>query len=125
VVSPLLQLFLHELIISLLLYDYILGLLSSYHLFHESRIIEILDSLISLLSLKPIELVNISNQGRDDLSSSIVLSQKTTRSDLVSAAWAFLFDFAIVVFNAGGAELMQALLYVNWVFIDISANRAL
>ena len=43
----------------------------------------------------------------------------------MSTAWALLFDLAVVVFNTRGAELMQALLHVNRVFVNVSTHWAL
>lgn len=43
---------------------------------------------------------------------------------MLSAARAFLFDFAIVDFNAVAAELVQAGLHIDWVLVDVEADGA-
>lgn len=125
VLSPPPLLLLYELLISLLLHHDVLGLLAANHFAHEPCIVEFLDGLVPLLLLDPVEFVDIGDQGRNDLGGSIVLTKKSAGPDLVSATRTLLFDFAIVVLDAGGAELVQTLSDVDWVFVDVRANRTL
>ena len=125
VLSLLPLLLLYEFLVSLLLHYDVLGLLTASHPAHEPCIIEFLDGLAPLLLFNPVKLVDISDQGRNDFCGSIVLTKKSARPDLISATRTLLFDFAIVVLYAGGAELVQTLSDVDWVLVDVRANRTL
>lgn len=93
-------LFLYQLLISLLLYYYVLGFLAADHPSHEPSVVKLLNCFVSLDLLKAIEFINVGDERRNDLGSTVVLAKESTGPDLVSAARTLLFDFAIVVLDA-------------------------
>jgi len=71
------------------------------------------DTLVSANVLKLVELGHVVDKGFNDFLQVEVSPQLASRSYLLPTSWALLFIYAVIIFNAASAELVQALLYVE------------